>query len=246
MLEGLRNRVSWWMTAWLVVIWMLVNHTWSLLHVTGGLALAVAVQFLFPLPRTGTRWRPRGGAIVALIWHFLTDLVRAGLQVTWIVLRGRRVTNAVISVDLYSNDPVHLTLVSAMTSLVPGSIVVRIDRGVGVLDLHILDIDGQGGPEEVRANVLALERRVFAASGIDCPDEVCSRRFGRSERLGTRAGGSPEPGEQRVFVSPARPDRPVITRRTKVWGGARGTTSGGWGRIVGGAKGRKSGGRSTR
>jgi len=160
-----QERLSWGLTLWLTALWILVFGHLTWVTLISGILVALAVQWFFPLPHTSSTWHVRPFAVVVLLVRFVWDVIRAGLQVSWLVLSGRHVRSAVLRVNLHSADPVHLTAVSAMTSLVPGTIVFRVERLTGTIYLHVLDVDGQGGIEAVRASVLDQERRILAAIG---------------------------------------------------------------------------------
>ena len=163
--EAFARRTSPGLTLWLVVLWMMLFADLSWLTVLSGFLVALAVQWAFPLPRTGSSWHIRWGSLVVLLVRFVVDVIRAGVQVSWLVLSGRPTHSAILRVHLRSSDPVHLTAISAMTSLVPGTIVVRVDRLTATLYLHVLDIDAQGGPDAVREAVLDQEKRILYAIG---------------------------------------------------------------------------------
>ncbi len=198
-----RDRLSWGLTAWLAALWVMVfgHLTWVTLF--SGILVALAVQWFFPLPHTSSTWHVRPFALIALVVRFIWDVIRAGLQVSWVVLSGRHVRSAILRVNLHSADPVHLTAISAMTSLVPGTIVVRVDRLAGTVYLHVLDVDSQGGLEAVRSSVLSQERRILAAIGSNedlraanmtpPSDRLWGRMWSRAGRRGT-TGPSPERG----------------------------------------------------
>jgi multisubunit Na+/H+ antiporter MnhE subunit len=150
---------------WLTFLWVMVFGDLSWVTVLGGILASLAVQWAFPLPHSSSRWHVRPGAVTVLLARFVVDVIRAGLQVSWLVLSGRPVRSAIVRVNLRSADPVHLTGVSAMTSLVPGTIVVRVDRLTGTIYLHVLDLERQGGVEAVRSSVLDQERRILLAIG---------------------------------------------------------------------------------
>lgn len=166
-LPGVRGRVSPVLTLWLVLVWVMVFGSLSWLTVLGGLLVALAVQVAFPLPHASPRWHWRVWPMVVLVVRFVRDMVAAGLEVAWLVLSGRHTHTGIVRVELRSGDPVHMTIVSAMTSLVPGTIVVRVARLAGVIYLHVLDVDRQGGPEGVRRAVLGQEARVLRAVAPD-------------------------------------------------------------------------------
>jgi multicomponent Na+:H+ antiporter subunit E len=79
----------------------------------------------------------------------------------------RRPRNAVIEVDLSTRSDFVLTVVAEMVSLVPGSLVVEARRSTHTLFLHVLDAGDMAGVETMRAQVLALERRVVLAFGAE-------------------------------------------------------------------------------
>lgn len=158
-----RHRVSLTLTLWLAALWVLVFASLDLMVVVSGVVLALLVQWVFPLPHITHTWRVRPLAMLVLVVRFLWDLLVAGVQVSWVVLRGRRPRNAWVQVTLRSGDPVHMTIIAGMTSLVPGSVVTEVSVADRRLGLHILDVDAQGGEGGVRASVLAQERRLLAA-----------------------------------------------------------------------------------
>ena len=103
-----------------------------------------------------------------LIAHFLADVVVASAQVAWITLQlHRQPRNAVIKVNLRTRSDLVLTVVAEMVSLVPGSLVVEARRSTSTLFLHVLNARDQAGVDEMRRQVLALERRVVLALGAD-------------------------------------------------------------------------------
>ncbi|WP_083663308.1 Na+/H+ antiporter subunit E [Actinomyces mediterranea] len=167
-----QGRISASLTLWLVVVWLMLFHELTPLTVVSGILTAVGIQLLLPMERVGTRWRARPIALLRLLSRFLVDLVKSGLQVSWIVLSGACVARGIVRVDLRSDDPVHLTILSAMTSLIPGSIVVRVDQACARIYLHILDLDAQGGPEGVRRAIREQEARILRAIA---PSDVVSR-----------------------------------------------------------------------
>lgn len=162
-MRPIRERLSVDMTLWLAFVWILLFRSLEPLVLLSSFLVAVLVQLCLPLPTMGTRWRLRPVWLLVLVAHFLSDVVRAGLGVAWIIVRRRQVDNAVIRVPLTSREPVHITLVCAMTSLIPGSLVVRADTLRGIIHLHVLDVNASGGPEGVRHHVLAVEERLLRA-----------------------------------------------------------------------------------
>ena len=157
------HRISLTLTVWLTLVWVLVFASLDRMVIASGILVALLVQWVFPLPHITHTWRIRPVMLLLVVVRFLWDLLVAGVQVSWLVVRGCTPQNGRVQVILRSGDPVHMTIMAGMTSLVPGSVVTGVDVADRVLDLHILDIDAQGGEAGVVASVLAQEKRLLAA-----------------------------------------------------------------------------------
>lgn len=151
---------------WLTLVWVALWGDLSVANVLGGLAIAVVVSLVFPLPPLQLGLRVNPVRLGWLVLHFLADVVVASAEVAWVTMQlGRRPRNAVIEVDLTTRSDFVLTVVAEMVSLVPGSLVVEARRSTHTLFLHVLDARDMSGVEKMRAQVFALERRVVLALG---------------------------------------------------------------------------------
>ncbi|XCB37438.1 Na+/H+ antiporter subunit E [Arcanobacterium hippocoleae] len=79
------------------------------------------------------------------------------------MLSGKEPRGAIIRVQLRSHSDVYLAMVSGMTGLVPGSVVVDAHRATGMLYVHVFDMGLAGGPDGVHRSVLEQEERVLRA-----------------------------------------------------------------------------------
>lgn len=194
---SVKERVSFSMTAWLTILWIVVFRELSILIILSGLVVAVGVQWIFPMPRVGTQWRIRFLPLLRLIVRFLWDAAVSGVQVAWIVLSGKHVKTGIVRVDVHSCDPVHMTILSALTSLVPGTIVVNIDKTQGRMYLHVLDLDAAGGRQGVREATKKQEERILRAVartavlrklGVESPLSASTLRRGASREAIAETG----------------------------------------------------------
>jgi multicomponent Na+:H+ antiporter subunit E len=150
---------------WLVLVWNLLWGTWSWANLISGTVLALAVTLLLPLPPVvgGTRVRP---AVFVFVGHFVVDLVVSAAEVAWQTIRPGGIRNsAIISVQLRTDSDLLLTVVAEALTLVPGSLVIDMDREHRTLSLHILHVRDEADVERRRAAVLAEEERVVRAFG---------------------------------------------------------------------------------
>lgn len=160
----------------LVVLWlMLWRSVEPLTILTGVLTALVVVRGLHlpPVPHVG-RFRPV--AAVALLGWFLAEVVIASVQVAGqafaAIAPAGRPRSGVIAAQLLTRDDLVLTLTGILTSLVPGTVIVEVDRAESVLYLHVL----RGGTPErldaARRSVLDTERRLVRAIGSPGEQEV--------------------------------------------------------------------------
>jgi multicomponent Na+:H+ antiporter subunit E len=152
----------------LVVVWCLLWGSFTPANVIGGLVLAVIVLAVFPLPPVTYAGRVSPVGLVWFVAHFLYDLAVSSVQVAMLALRfGRVPRNAVIAVPLRVPTDLNLTLTGVALSLVPGSLVIEVDRAAGVLYIHVLGVNDLDEVERFRRGVYALEERIIAAIGSE-------------------------------------------------------------------------------
>jgi multicomponent Na+:H+ antiporter subunit E len=158
---------------WLVLVWNLLWGTWSWANLISGTLVALAVTVLLPLPPVtgGTRVRP--GALLVFLGTFLLDLVISGAQVAWQTIRPSGIRrSAILSVQLRSDSDLLMTIVAEATALVPGSLVIDMDRERQTLAVHVLHVTDLADVERRRAAVLLTEQRVVRAFGS--ADEIAA------------------------------------------------------------------------
>lgn len=152
-----------WPTAALgALLWVMLWGDLSWANVLGGAALGALVALAFPLPPAdaGMTFRPR--AFLTLSGRFLTDLVLASFQVALTaLLPHRKPRGGLVTVQLRTRSDIVLAATAALTSLVPGTLVISLDRSRGTVRVHVLDL--AGGHDAVRESTLALEARLLHA-----------------------------------------------------------------------------------
>jgi multicomponent Na+:H+ antiporter subunit E len=167
----LRHQVP--LLVWLVLVWMLLWGTWSWANLISGTALALVVTVLLPLPPVVGGTRLHAAALLAFLGHFVVDLVVSAAQVAWQTIRPSGVgRSAIIRVQLRTDSDLLLTILAEALSLVPGSLVIDMDREHRTLSMHILHVRDLADVERRRAAVLAEEERVVRAFGS--PAEIAA------------------------------------------------------------------------
>jgi multicomponent Na+:H+ antiporter subunit E len=163
---GTRLRSQLPLLIWLVVVWFLLWGTWSWANLISGVAVALAVMLLLPLPPVVGGMRVRPLPLLAFVVSFLTDLVVSGASVAWRALRPAGVSSgALVRVQLRVDSDLLLTMVAEAVSLVPGSLVLDLDRERRRLAVHLLHADDLADVDRQKAAVLATETRLVRAFG---------------------------------------------------------------------------------
>lgn len=201
-----RPDVSPWRSVWrqlpllvaLVALWVFLwDHVDALTIVTGVL-LAVAVTRVLYLPPVllSGRFNPWRALLLGLRMMF--DVVWASLQVAVFAVNPRwQPMNAIMAVQLHTRSDFVTTLTAEAISVVPGTLVVDIDRERGLLYLHALGTNTDADIDRVRRVVLGTEGRIVLAIGT--AEQAASvreeRRAQRSERArrSRDANHSPHP-----------------------------------------------------
>ena len=153
-------------TVWLVVVWILLWGTWSWANVLSGLAVALGVMLLLPLPPVVGGMRVRPLPLVRFVGHFLVDLVVSGAQVAWRAMGPEGAhRGAIVRVRLRADSDLLLTVVAETISLVPGSLVLDLDREERLISVHLLHVRDHDDVARQKADVLATEERIVRAFG---------------------------------------------------------------------------------
>lgn len=178
---------------WLWLLWLALWGSTGALAVTGGLMVAVAVVLAFRLPPVSPRVTVRPVRLALLLGRLAVDITGSAVAVGWAAVRhGKRVPAAVIEVPLAVDSDLLITVVSQLTTMTPGSLVLEIDRGQRLLYVHTLPVGDPREAERRRRAVQRAEREVALALGR--ADAVRAVRAAQAERAepGGRGEGERE------------------------------------------------------
>ncbi len=172
---------------WLVVVWNLLWGTWSWANLISGTLLALVVTTVLPLPPVVGSAVVRPGPFLVFLGRFLLDLVTSAAQVAWLTITpGGIRRSAIIRVQLRTDSDLLMTIVTEAVTLVPGSMVIDLDRERRILAVHVLQVRDAAAVERQRADVLAQEDRVVRAFGS--ADEVAALDGPVEGGIGSRTG----------------------------------------------------------
>lgn len=128
---------------WLLVLWLLL---WgaplrSPLVLCGGVLVAVGVVLLFPLPPTGRYARVRPLRGLRLAGYVLGHLVDSAAIVAWeAVYHGPRARTGIFEVPLRADNDLLVSGTAHVSTLIPGTMVLEVDRSRLLLYLHAMPL----------------------------------------------------------------------------------------------------------
>ncbi|RZS57466.1 multisubunit sodium/proton antiporter MrpE subunit [Microcella putealis] len=150
----------------LVIFWMLLWGSTTPLTILTGIVLAVLVTRVLYLPRVVLAPRVNPWWFIMFLAVFFGQLVTASFQVAFQAVFARRIQkNAVITAQLHTRSDFILTSTAIAISLVPGSVVLEIDREHAILYVHVLGADSPEKIDRARATIIETERRLLRALG---------------------------------------------------------------------------------
>ncbi|CEA09142.1 putative monovalent cation/H+ antiporter subunit E [Arthrobacter saudimassiliensis] len=151
---------------WLVFVWGALWQDFSLSNLAFGLVIAAVVMRIFYLPPVQLSGRFNLLYALGFGLRFLYKLVLASIEVFWLAVRkGPRIRNAVVAVKLRTRSDLLTTATGHALSLIPGSLVVDVDRSTSTLYLHCLNVANEEQAEAIRRDVRSTEAWLIRTMG---------------------------------------------------------------------------------
>lgn len=151
---------------WLVVVWGALWQDFSAGNLLFGALIAIGVSRAFYLPPVELSGRFNVLRALTFALWFIKEVTVASFQVLyWALSKGPRIRNAVIAVPLRSNSDLLMTAVGHVLSLIPGSLVVEVDRGTATLYVHAMNVETPAAAEKVRQGIQDIEAGLIRVMG---------------------------------------------------------------------------------
>ncbi|MFP3580637.1 Na+/H+ antiporter subunit E [Arthrobacter sp. SIMBA_036] len=151
---------------WLVIVWGALWRDFSPGNLLFGAVIAIVVAKLFYLPQVELSGRfnvVRAGAFAVV---FLAKVAAASFLVLYqAIAKGPKVRSAVVAVPLRSHSDLMVTATGHVISLIPGSLVVDVDRSTSTLYLHALSIYNEDDIAKIRRDVQNIEASLIRIMG---------------------------------------------------------------------------------
>jgi multicomponent Na+:H+ antiporter subunit E len=153
-----------WVLCWLILVWILLWGTVSAANILSGLAVALLITLLLPLPTVPIEGRVHPLSLVRLIVTVAYYLVLSSVQVAWLAVKpGPPPLSAVLRAHLSIKSDLVLALAVNIFNLIPGSIVLEIDQARRMLYMHVIDARSDRAVNRFYSQVSVVERLLVAS-----------------------------------------------------------------------------------
>ncbi|WP_129358934.1 MULTISPECIES: Na+/H+ antiporter subunit E [Micrococcaceae] len=151
---------------WLVLVWGALWQDFSIGNLAFGLIMALVIVRVFYLPpvQLSGRFNVFWGAVLGT--KFVWWIAKASFEILWFTVRPRGAPkSAVVSVRLRINSDLLITVVGHIVSLIPGSLVVEVDRRSATIYFHVIDINTEDEVRAFQESVRSIENLVIRVMG---------------------------------------------------------------------------------
>jgi multicomponent Na+:H+ antiporter subunit E len=153
-----------WVLCWLTLVWILLWGTVSAANIVSGLAVALVITVLLPLPAVPVEGRVHPLSVLRLIVTVAYYLVVSSVQVAWLAIRpGTPPLTAVLRAHLAIKSDLVLALAVNVINLTPGTIVLEIDQTRRMLYVHVIDVGSERTVQRFYRQIAQFERLLVAA-----------------------------------------------------------------------------------
>ena len=153
-----------WVLCWLILVWMLLWGDVSAANAISGLAVALVITLLLPLPPVPVEGRLHPLSLLRLVCTVAYYLVRSSIDVAWLAIKpGPPPLTAVLRVQVAVKSDLVLALVVTAINLIPGAIVLEIDQTRRMLYIHVIDVGTDRTVKLFYRQVATVERLMIAS-----------------------------------------------------------------------------------
>jgi multicomponent Na+:H+ antiporter subunit E len=193
---------------WLVVVWGALWGDFGPGNLLVGLVLALLVTWVLYLPPVQLSGRFNLLQFAVFAVTFVWQVAKASIEVALIaIVVGPRARNAVVGVQLRTRSDLLLTATGHTMTLIPGSLVVEVDRASGTLYFHALNVRSPQEAEDFRRSALQVEAAWIRIMGTR--EELAALQ---AERRGGGAAGADQ-RDSAAIRSPVTASQQIVGRR---------------------------------
>jgi multicomponent Na+:H+ antiporter subunit E len=148
-----------WVLCWLILVWILLWGTVSAANILSGLAIALIITLLLPLPTVPIEGRLHPLSLLRLVLQIAGYLVLSSFQLAWLAVKpGPPPLSAVLRAHLAIKSDLVLALAVNIINLTPGTIVLEIDQVRRMIYIHVIDVGSERSVNRFYRQVAQIER----------------------------------------------------------------------------------------
>ena len=161
--DGRQVTLRVWVLIWLVLVWMLLWGNISAANLLSGLAVALVITVLLPLPRAPIEVRVHLVSLARLVAQVTWYLLWSSFAVAWLAIRpGPPPPTAVLRAHLDIKSDLVLALAVNILNLIPGTIVLEIDQVRRIIYVHVIDVSSDRAVTQFYRQVRRVEELLTA------------------------------------------------------------------------------------
>lgn len=149
---------------WLTIVWLTLWGDLSVGNLVAGLGVGTLIMLTLPLPRVPVSGRLHPLALAELIVVSSYYALESSLQVAWFAIRpAPPPVSGVLRVNMSMKSDLVLVLCADVLNLIPGTMVLEIDRQRCVFYVHVLDVSSEAAVDTFYRTTRRLERLLISA-----------------------------------------------------------------------------------
>jgi multicomponent Na+:H+ antiporter subunit E len=153
-----------WLLVWLVLVWILLWGNLSAANIISGLAVAMVITVLLPLPTVPIEGRVHPITLLGLIGLVAWYLLLSSVQLAWLAIKpGPPPLSAVLRAHLAIKSDLVLALAVNIINLTPGTIALEIDQVRRVVYVHVIDVGSERAVNRFYRQIEQIERLLVAS-----------------------------------------------------------------------------------
>src|SRR5689334_729772 len=153
-----------WVLFWLMLVWILLWGTLSAANVISGLAVALVITLLLPLPVVPIEGRVYPLTLMRLVGLVGWYLVVSSAQLAWLAIKpGPPPLSAVLRAHMAIKSDLVLALAVNIVNLTPGTIVLEIDQVRRMLYVHVIDVGSDRAVHRFYQQIAQIERLLVSS-----------------------------------------------------------------------------------
>jgi len=166
-----------WVVCWLTLVWILLWGNVSAANVLGGVAVALVITLLLPLPPVPVEGKLHPLSLLRLVVLIAYYLVLSSVQVAWLAVKpGPPPHSAVLRAHVAIKSDLVLALTVSVLNLIPGGIVLEIDQTRRMIYVHVIDAGTEKAVARFYRQVADIERLMIAAFEKDADWQPSAER----------------------------------------------------------------------